>query len=157
MINMNSKNIVPQGDNDLLATEALAGNWKVGGYYNYCAASAGSYCYASSDSSGRANESICSKGWRLPTGNTGETATLYSAYSNGSPSQYIAFRTAFRLPLPGYFIGGSAGNQGGGGSWWTSTRSYKSTMYRLYADASGIYPAYDGSRSSGNSVRCLAQ
>ena len=149
LVNMDSKDLVPQG----------AGSWKVGGYYNYCAASAGSYCYgngtSAGTSSGNATSSICPKGWHMPSSNGGEYNTLYSAYSSASPSQYTAFRTAFHLPLSGYYINGSANYQGSGGYFWSITRGDISSMYRLSADTSDIYPSISYYRDSGFSVRCM--
>lgn len=159
LVNMDSKDLVPQGTNDPLKAEALAGSWKVGGYYNYCAASAGSYCYGSGTSagtsSGNATSSICPYGWHMPSSNGGEYNTLYSAYSNASPSQYTAFRTAFRLPLSGYYYDGSANYQGSYGYFWSITRDLNYGMYNLYANTSSIYPSGRDDRSYGISVRCV--
>ena len=164
LVNMTNKDVVPQGD-DPMASTVLAGNWKVGGYYNYCAASAGSYCYGNGTSygtsSGNATEDICPKGWRMPTGNTsGEYSALANAIygSTGSTSDstaYANYRSALRLPLSGYFVGGSAGDQGSGGGWWSSTRNDSYGMYRLRANTSSIYPADSLNRRSGYSVRCV--
>ena len=61
-----------------------------GTLYNYCAASAGTYCYASGSGTGDATSDLCPKGWRLPTGNTsGEFQTLYS---NSSYNTYAKMR-----------------------------------------------------------------
>ena len=159
LVNMDSKALVPQGDNDPLKAEALAGEWKVGGYYNYCAASAGSYCYgngtSAGTSSGNATSSICPYGWHMPSSNGGEYNTLYSAYSNASPSQYTAFRTAFHLPLSGYYNNGSAIGQGSYGGFWSVTRSNNNGMYRLYANTSNIDPSFSNNRNLGVSVRCV--
>ena len=135
---------------------ATSNNWKYGGYYNYCAASAGSYCYGNGTSAGTSyanvTEDICPKGWRMPTGNSGEYQTLYS---NTNYNTYDKYREALRLPLSGYFNSGSAINQGSVGRWWSSTRSDNNRIYILYAGTSDINPAYNSYRSSGNSVRCV--
>ena len=135
---------------------ATSGNWKYGGYYNYCAASAGSYCYGNGTSAGtssdNATEDICPKGWRMPTGNSGEYQTLYS---NTNYNTYDKYREAIRLPLSGYFYGGSARIQGSRGYWWSSTRYNNLIMYRLFADTSSITPAYNLDRYNGFSVRCV--
>lgn len=159
LVNMDSKDLVPQGSNDPLKAEALAGSWKVGGYYNYCAASAGSYCYgddtSAGTSSGDATSSICPKGWHMPSSNGGEYDTLYSAYSNASPNQDTAFRTAFRLPLSGYYLSGSWHYQGKNGYFWSITRNDNSGMYDLRARTSEISPSYVTARDLGHSVRCV--
>ena len=51
---------------------------KRGVYYNYCAASGGTYCYSSSTAN--ASYDICPKNWRMPTGGgSGEFSTLCNA------------------------------------------------------------------------------
>ena len=161
LVNMASKDIVPtsyNGTDDPMKDAVVTGNWKVGGYYNYCAASAGSYCYgngtSSGTSSGNATEDICPAGWRMPTSNTsGEFQVLYN---NSSYNTYANYRAALHLPLSGYFYRGSPYNQGGDGSWRSSTRYSNSSMYYLYATTSTIRPADDGSRNVGSSLRCVA-
>ena len=159
LVNLTNKDVVPtsyNGTDDPMKDAVVAGNWKVGGYYNYCAASAGSYCYgngtSAGTSSGNAAEDICPKGWRMPTGNSGEYQTLYS---NSSYNTYTNYRSALRLPLSGYFNNGSARNQGSNGYWWSSTRSNNGSMYGLTAITSGIYPADIDYRNVGFSVRCV--
>ena len=159
LVNMTNKDVVPtsyNGTDDPMKDKAVAGNWKVGGYYNYCAASAGSYCYGNGTdygtSSGNATEDICPKGWRMPTGYSGEYRTLYS---NTNYNTYDKYREALRLPLSGYFSSGSAHYQGSDGRWWSSTRDYDFDMYSLDADTGIIDPAYYYDRFSGNSVRCV--
>ena len=168
LVNMASKDVVPtsyNGTDDPMKDKVVAGNWKVGGYYNYCAATAGSYCYGNGTSygtsSGNAAADICPKGWRLPTGNTsGEYSALANAIygSTGSTSDataYANYRSALRLPLSGYFYNGSAGYQGSNGYWWSSTRYDNRSMYYLGVDTGGIYPAGLNNRYRGYSVRCV--
>ena len=141
---------------------------KIGVYYNYCAASAGSYCYGSgTDGTGAPSsdpntstirdvtEDICPAGWRLPTSSSnGEFATLYSAYG----SSYTNFQTALSTPLSGSFNSGRAYSQGNGGFFWSSTwgsTSYGGFMYGLYVSSSRVSPSVTDYRSGGRSVRCL--
>ena len=147
----------PDGtSSDPMQSTATSVGWKYGGYYNYCAASAGSYCYGNGTSagtpSGNATEDICPKGWRMPTGNSGEYQTLYN---NASYNTYDKYREALRLPLSGYFYNGSANFQGSRGSWWSSTRLDSILMYSLYANTSNINPANLSDRYRGFSVRCV--
>ena len=151
LVNMGYKNTVPT---DATST---AGGYKIGGYYNYCAASAGSYCYGNGTSqgtsSGDATESICPKGWRLPTGNTsGEYQALYS---NSNYNTYANYRAALHLPLSGYVNNGSPIYQGSNGNFWSSTRNDSSYMYSLTLNTSRIYPANSSNRYYGYSVRCV--
>ena len=128
---------------------------KIGIYYNYCAASAGSYCYSSISSSGNATEDICPAGWHLPTGDTAK-GSFYYLYNTGYSADYNNFVDALSTPLSGNFYSGTARYQGNGGYWWSSTRSGDDAMYRLLMNSSDVYPQYSNSRGYGNSVRCVA-
>ena len=159
--------LVNMGYKDTVPTDATstAGGYKIGGYYNYCAASAGSYCYGNGTSqgtsSGNATESICPAGWRMPGGSstialtatppTGEYRNLYTNHY----TTYAAYRAALHLPLSGYFSNGSPLNQGSYGRFWSSTRVNNYYMYSLYLNTSSIDPAYSGDRYLGYSVRCV--
>ena len=160
LVNMTDKDVIPT---DATST---AGGYKVGGYYNYCAASAGSYCYgngtSSGTSSGNATEDICPKGWRMPTGDTsGEYSALANAIygstsSTSDATAYANYRSALHLPLSGYFRSGLASTLGSYGYWWSSTRNYINTMCSLGANTSTIYPARSDIRLNGSSLRCVA-
>ncbi|MBR3253894.1 hypothetical protein IKF86_01455 [Candidatus Saccharibacteria bacterium] len=139
------------------------GSGKIGVYYNYCAASAGSYCYgngtSASTSVGDAGEDICPAGWRMPIGGAdtvttdgkGEYQALYTAYSSNATN----FRSALSTPLSGGFSNGSAYDQGSYGYFWSSTRYDDNSMYDLFVDSSFVLPQSDDYRVSGSSVRCL--
>ncbi len=140
------------------ATQSLAvgqsGTGKIGVYYNYCAASAGTYCVDSDSGSGNATSDICPKGWRLPTGgSSGEFQALYTAYSSSASAMALALRT----PLSGRFYDGQARDQGSLGYFWSSTYRSASGMYDLYVDASGVDPQDPYYRFYGFSVRCVKQ
>ena len=131
---------------------------KYGVYYNYCAASAGSYCYgdgtSSGSPSGNATEDICPKGWRMPTGGfSGEYLALYTAYN----SAYADLVNALHTPLSGYFYNGSASNQGSRGYFWSSTRFSDYDMYILNVTTSSVGSWSTSIRDRGFSVRCILQ
>jgi uncharacterized protein (TIGR02145 family) len=159
LVNLTNKDVIPSD------ATSQAGQYKVGGYYNYCAASAGSYCYGNGTSggtsSGNATEDICPKGWRMPAGNTsGEYSALAKAIygstgSTGSTSNVTNYRSALRLPLSGLFRDGSAIYQGQLGYIWSSTRSNDTPMYRLGLSAVSVSPVDHDYRGGGFSVRCL--
>lgn len=68
-------------DKNSTTTNFGSGSGKIGVYYNYCAASAGTICVSSNSSN--ASQDICPKNWRLPTGgSSGEYNTLYSKYGS---------------------------------------------------------------------------
>ncbi len=143
-------------------TEPLAmgqsGTGKVGVYYNYCAASAGSYCYgnggtSSGSPSDNATEDICPRGWRMPTnGSFGEYKALYTAYS----SDDAAFVNALRTPLSGYvYDSGYTTSLGYNGYFWSSTYASYTDIYRLSVSGTSIYYQSPYYRYEGYSVRCL--
>ena len=160
LADLDSKDVVPA---DAIST---AGGYKIGGYYNYCAASAGSYCYGNGTdygtSSGNATEDICPAGWRMPTGgSSGEYSALANAIygstsSTSDATAYANYRSALHLPLSGYFRSGLASTLGSYGYWWSSTRNYINTMCSLGANTSTIYPARSDIRLNGSSLRCVA-
>ena len=134
---------------------------KIGVYYNYCAASAGSYCYGSDTSPSSdpdtstlqdVKEDICPKGWRLPTSTlSGEFQALYTAYN----SDYTDFQTALSTPLSGNFNSGWAYDQGSYGYFWSSTWYNTGYMYRLRVNSSNVTPSNNGYRGHGISIRCI--
>ena len=136
------------------------GQAKVGVYYNFCAASASTYCYANSsgvdvpDTIIDAPQDICPVNWRMPTnGTTGEYYALAQKYGSIA-TETNSLQYNLSTPLSGYYYGSSADNQGSYGYWWSSTYSYSNGMYDLY-----VYPTYVGRSNSSNryglSVRCL--
>ena len=137
---------------DTTTTSYGAGSGKIGVYYNYCAASAGSYCYPSGSSTGDATEDLCPAGWRMPTGGTsGEYQTLYTAYSSNAAN----FRNALSTPLSGGFDGGSADGQGTDGVFLSSTRSDGNSVYIPSVDSNSVYLTDDNYRYFGYSMRCV--
>ena len=140
---------------DNIAGSYGAGSGKIGVYYNYCAASAGSYCYDYNSGTGSASYDLCPAGWRMPMGSySGEYFRLYAmAYA----SNYTNFVNALSTPFPGYFNNGSPIERGQRGYFWSSTYSNNNNMYHLYLDGSSSYvqaSRYDF-RFYGYSVRCL--
>ena len=108
-----------------------------GGYYNYCAASAGTVC---SQTPANAAQDICPKGWRLPTYN--EQRGIESYVSTFSPV------------LSGGYDGGSLGDTGLRGYWWLATASFSHFQCGLYYDGSSL-SSVNGGKSLGISVRCI--
>ena len=140
--------------NTVVAASGSAPAGKIGIYYNYCAASAGSYCYTSSAGTGDASQDICPSGWRMPTGGaSGEYQALFAAYS----SNVANFQAALSTPLSGNFYSGTANYQGTYGSFWSSTYYISVDMYNLLVYSSLVYPQYDSYRYEGSSVRCIAK
>ncbi|MBR2725942.1 InlB B-repeat-containing protein [Candidatus Saccharibacteria bacterium] len=147
LVNISDKDIVPANP-----PSGGLGNNKVGGYYNYCAAAAGSYCYSGNASFGNATEDICPKGWRLPTGDfsSGEYDTLYSKYND-----YVNFRTALSLPLSGYMQMGHLSYRGEMGSWWSSTDAGGYGAMSILCAYINVARMDVYLRTDGHSVRCI--
>ena len=150
------------------------GNYKIGTYYNFCAASLGSYCWgngasAGSSATGNATEAdICPKGWRLPYGgasgtNSGEYQKLRDAIYAKYPSTVQSSTSPFSLqtmlstPVSGSFYSATAFRQGAYGFFWSSSYYGAINMYSLNVSGTGVYPQDGNGRVGGRSVRCIAQ
>jgi len=127
------------------------GTTKAGVFYNYCAATAGTYCYNSLTGTGDANYDICPAGWRMPTGGpNGEYQELQYVYNSTS-----ALRDALRLPLTGYVENSQVNGQDVRGDFWSLTKENAYRVYGLIVDSSTTYPQALKGRAYGFSVRCI--
>lgn len=121
-----------------------------GGYYNYCAASAGTYCDEEDEGEGDAEFDICPAGWRMPTGGFGgEYQVVNSQYSN--------LISILHLPLSGRFYRGSSGQIDENGYFWSSTNFDGTKMYYLHRDNQMINAFNGYKRDRGYSMRCVAK
>lgn len=128
------------------------GSGLIGTHYNYCAASAGTYCYPNGQETGDAVYDVCPSGWRMPTGGTeGEYSELYAMIG----SQDEDFNVAFSSVHSGEFVTGQLWHNGDYGGFWTSTYAEGHQMYRLFVINGKINTGSLIQRSSGFSVRCL--
>lgn len=127
-----------------------------GGYYTWQTATAGT---GSSVSNGNAPGSICPKGWRLPTGDSGgEFEALNNAYGGITDSSAHLIAT----PLPGFLANGYIGVGNGNiydqtsyGHYWSSTALGAASAYILQFDRSSVSPMGNSYRPAGFSVRCI--
>ena len=126
------------GESYTEARSAISGNTSYGGYYNFCAASAGTVC---SQTKRDATQSICPAGWRLPTLDQFE----------GITNQRSAFSPVYS---GNYFEGSLGGSTGSNGYWWSATAYNGYYQYYLY-DRSGSLDTYYNDKSRGYSVRCV--
>ena len=145
MLSSNNPNQSTPLLNSVYDAHYLAGN-----YYSYTVATAG-YTTASGD----APNSICPKGWQLPTSNS---TTASKSFGYLLDSLTVAQITA----SPYYFVYGGAVNSssltsaGSNGYYWSSTAS--SSAYAYYLDfATSVLPSYSYDRYYGYSVRCVAK
>ena len=120
------------------ARSLISSDASYGGYYNYCAASAGTVC--SSSSAQDALQDICPKGWRLPT--------------NSEMSGITSYVSAFSPVYSGYYYNGSLSNTGSYGYWWSATANSSSNQYSLSYYGGSLY-TYGSSKNLGFSVRCI--
>ena len=138
------------------------GSGKIGAYYNYCAASAGSYCYDSISTDPNSgylrdiSSDICPKNWKMPTGSSGgEYQNLYAQYSGATIGQDEAFKNALSTPLSGYFYSSSMWNYGYAGVFSSSTWSSGESLHNLFVYANSTSPSGSYSRMGGLNVRCV--
>ena len=97
-------------------------NTSYGGYYNFCAASAGDNC--SSSNSSDSTNSICPAGWDLPT------LSQFEGITNQ--------RSAFSPVLSGYYYNGTLYDTGSYGYWWSATAGGSDYQYYLGYDGSSL-------------------
>lgn len=121
------------------AYSTISSNTSYGGYYNFCAASAGTNC--SSSNSSNTTYDICPKGWRLPTYSEQQGITSYSS--------------AFSPVYSGYYVNGSLDYTGFYGYWWSSTAYDNYYQYHLYYNSGSLGTTGYGTKRNGFPVRCV--
>lgn len=133
------------------------GDGSAGGYYNYYTATAGW------GPSGKANmtatQSICPKGWTLPTGSSNANSDYKKLHDTGSHfGSYWLGRFNF-FDYPGQVYGNITYDRPGGtGHFWTATVNSSTRVYEYQlANNYGAFldPASEG--IAGYSVRCIAR
>lgn len=155
--------MTPMADGN--ATDVISGNtynahYHVGNHYTWNAATAGT---GGTITSANATDSICPKGWQLPTSNNSNSGSFQALTDAYSISDDTAGSTALvSAPLyfvrSGYVFSGSLMSAGDEGDYWSST-AHSSTSFVYYlAFVSGyVSPSYYVVRYAGQSVRCLAR
>ena len=146
------------------ATDVISGNtynahYHVGNHYTWNAATAGT---GGTITSTNATDSICPKGWQLPTSNNTNSGSFGGLTAAYSISNNTAGNTAL-VSSPLYFVRsgnvywGSLVDAGNVGLYWSST-AYSSTnfAYALRFLSGYVYPSNGYYRYRGSSVRCLA-
>ena len=167
-----------QACKDASHTEDECKRYFAGNYYNWSAAIASNDSTNIGNTVGEiASNSICPKGWRLPNASQTDNVNnefgrmLYgegitAALSNGNESVgYYNGATSFNKlrSNPYYFVrsgaiyGDTLGYHGVDGYYWSSTVSSSTGAYYLIFNGNYIYPARNGYRYNGRSVRCVAR
>ncbi len=151
------------------------GSYKIGTYYNYCAASAGTYCYGDNTSAGTPPENssptsdICPADWHIPSdngGTNGDYITLCSAikgsacadanWNTMSITDSTSMQYQLSTPLSGYYLNNSAHEHGSFSTFWSSTYGNSLGMSRLAIRPSGVHPRGLNYRNTGGSIRCVS-
>ena len=179
--------IAPRFNLDLANTVSSAvkdteNGWKMGGFYNYCGASAGTFCYQDGNggTTGAPNNvnspidspyDICPSGWRMPTDYDstfspdyeGEVRSMYSAYrvTNNSTNDDQLTVDIIHPAMTGYLQSGFR-EQGNRTNYWTSTWTTKMGMRTMHISMINNNTRYSLSESGshrgmGYSVRCIAR
>ena len=152
--------MTPMTDGD--ATDVISGNtynahYHVGNHYTWNAATAGGTITGQD-----ATDSICPKGWQLPTSNNSNSGSFQVLTDAYNISGNAAGGTA-SVSAPLYFVrsglvySGSLRGAGGGGGYWSSTaNSNTGNAYYLAFGSGYVDPSNYGGRYPGSSIRCLA-
>ena len=117
----------------------ISSNTSYGGYYNFCAASAGTNCQTSSTV--KTTYDICPKGWRLPT--------------RTEQSGITGYLSAFSPVLSGSYSNGTLYGTGSRGYWWSATARSSYYQYYLSYNGSSLDTSLVDDKGSGGSVRCI--
>ncbi len=146
------------------------GSGKVGVLYNYCAVSAGTYCYGDGtsktnipgtdskpDSLYDIDGDICPAGWYVPTGRiAGDLYSLYNYYGYRDASSPNSLQYKTSIPFAGSFISGKLNsNPTFQGSIWTSTRDASSNPQEFLVRQNTIVMANSLSHNHAMAARCL--
>ena len=150
-------------------TEGECKHYHVGNYYNWTAAIASNNSSSYSTANTIAMDSICPKGWRLPTTISNEFGVLLAAQNildSSSDTSYSidGFNLIRHQPLyfsrSGY-IDAVLRESGNNGYYWSNTVNSSKNAYLLRFNKSNAWPIHDADwllrRFAGRSIRCLAR
>ena len=146
---------------DVISDNTYNAHYHVGNHYTWNAATAGT---GGTITSQDATDSICPKGWQLPTSNNSNSGSFQALTNAYNISSNAAGSTALvSAPLyfvrSGYVLSGSLRYAGSYGDYWSSTAGSNTIFaYELYFNSGYVNPSNIGShlRYYGQSVRCLA-
>ena len=144
------------------------GGYKIGIYYNYCAATVGSYCYGNGTSagtpSGDATEAdICPANWKLPVGGaSGDYQNLYTKISaittaQNTATNSLSLQSMLSTPVSGFFHNATVYRMGTFGSFWSSSYASATDMGDMVLSGVAVSLQLHNYRRYGYSVRCVAQ
>ncbi len=162
-------NVEPQINNsyiESISSDSMdqSNQWKTGVFYNYCAATIGTFCYEYEseydipDTLIDAVYDLCPANWRMPTGgSSGEYQTLYQY---PSVNNYSAYRNALQLPMSGFYASNSIVMDGTIANYWSSSfRASERQVYvlNIHRYSSSVNTTVSNNRSNGYPIRCIAK
>ena len=173
----NPYNFVSCMDGSDASAQALADSRVDGNWYNWYAAVAGS-AYISGSATSRADDSICPKGWKLPSNNalnsdvqdfyglikggyglgnnTDSTQNNNNTISNSVDAMLGVFPLSFlRSGRYGWSSGG-LNYRGGDGYYWSAANNSDTNSYLLYFNSPYLSPRRIDTKGYGFAVRCVA-
>ena len=125
------------------ASDPTTMHYHVGNYYQWSAATAG---YTGTSQS---TQSICPKGWTLPS------QSQFQQLINSGLSGSNSMNAPYYLLRGGYLNTSSLILAGSYGSYWSSSSSSSSTTYNLYLDSDSIHTNNKMHHYYGIPVRCV--
>lgn len=146
------------------------GSGKVGVLYNYCAVSAGTYCYGDGtsktnipgtdskpDSLYDIDGDICPAGWYVPTGRiAGDLYSLYNYYGYRDASSPNSLQYKTSIPFAGSFISGKLNSiPTFQGAIWTSTRDASSNPQEFLVRQDSIVMSNSLTHNYAMATRCI--
>ena len=147
------------------STQTYDAHYLAGNYYSYVAATAGTGTSATSNLT-KATDSICPKGFELPTSGSSFNSTPGSFYNLLTNAYNISSNTTGGTAMrsaPLFFVRSGyvsptnyLSSAGYRGYYWSSVADSSSDAYYLNFYSSGVYPSNDLYRYDGLSVRCVA-
>jgi uncharacterized protein (TIGR02145 family) len=119
------------------------------GFYNFYTATAG--WGKGSISSGDSPQSICPKGWRLPTGGYNSEYDIFADHT-----YYLSLESEANFTFVGEVQAGELYGDRDEAHYWSSTVIDSGNAYAFYADRSGSTADYAEDKYYGSNVRCIA-
>ena len=148
-------------DGTIIDGNTYDAHYLAGNYYQWNAATAGTGGSDVFIQYQDATDSICPKGWKLPTGGNSNLESfggLTRAYSLSGSAGATALTEAPLYFIPAGYVGfGSLLYAGSNGYYWSSTAVSSNSAYDLSFNSRGVYPSNYDYRYYVQSVRCLAR
>ncbi len=128
-----------------------------GVYYSFTAATAGAATSSvtSGEVGGTNGNSVCPKGWMLPTNSEYSNMLSKAGIGNNSTGSTKIRNAPYSFPYAGYVRNGSLRDVGSNGYYWSRTVGNSDSAYRLNFYSSAVVMG-NGARYLGFSVRCVA-